>query len=282
MTGEAVAAAVAVAREFGMSCTDPVVLHDGSNVLVRLRPAPVVARVASLTAEVRPGVEAWLARDIAVASHLAARGVPAVPPCADPPAGPHHRDGRVVAFFSYVPHDPDLVPEPGEVARLLAALHSALADFTGDLPVAGPVDDLRVCFDLLDREGILPASVVSRLRADLEGLALELRRFPVRPLHGDAHPGNLLWTRSGLLWNDFEDAWLGPLGWDLACLANTGYLDGHAALAAYPSLPPDSELETCIRLRTLFGVAWRYYLDDRIPGQAPDKREHLETWLSSG
>jgi hypothetical protein len=35
-------------------------MHNGSNVLVHLIPAPVVARVATLAALVRPGVEAWL------------------------------------------------------------------------------------------------------------------------------------------------------------------------------------------------------------------------------
>lgn len=274
------AAALAVAQDFGVSCTDPVVLADGSNVLVHLRPAPVVARVAKLTAQIRPGVQAWLARDIALSAHVVQRGVPAVRPCVDPPAGPHHRDGRVLAFFEYVPHDLDPVREPAEVAMAVADLHAALADYPDLLPAAGPVDDLRIGFDLLERERIMPDAVIPRLRADLEQLATELRGFPVRVLHGDAHPGNLLWTPNGLVWNDFEDTWLGPLGWDLACLATTDYLDGMAALAAYPALPPDFELETCIRLRTLFGVAWRYFVDDRFPGRAPDKREHLERWLS--
>jgi hypothetical protein len=281
MTGEAVAAAVAVARDFGVSVIDPVVLADGSNVLVHLRPAPVVARVAKLTAEVRPGVEAWLARDIALSAHVVGRGVPAVRPSVDPPAGPHHRDGRVLAFFEYVPHDPDPVPEPVEVARALVELHAALVDFPGALPEAGPVDDLRRGFDLLESERIMPDGVVPRLRADLERLAVEIAAFPVRVLHGDAHPGNLLWTPNGLVWNDFEDTWRGPLGWDLACLATSGYLDGKAPLAAYPGLPPADELDVCVRLRTLFAVPWRYLLDARFPGRAPDKRVYLDRWLNS-
>ncbi len=54
------------------------------------------------------------------------------------------------------------------------------------------------------------------------------------PLHGDAHPGNLLSTPTGPIWTDFEDAWRGPIDWDLACLELTGRLDGRAAVAGYP------------------------------------------------
>lgn len=274
MTGDEVAAAVAVARDFGVSCTDPVVLADGSNVLVHLRPAPVVARVAKLT-RLRPGVEAWLARDIAMAAFVSERGVAAVRPSVDPPAGPHARDGQVLAFFEYMSHLRDMSPSPDAVVRALASLHAVLDDYDGELPLAGPVDDLRIVFDLV--EGLLPGSVLARLRADLEMLARRIREFPVRALHGDAHPGNLLWTPNGLVWNDFEDAWRGPLGWDLACLTASGY-----SVAAYPGLPPEAELDVCIQLRTLFGVGWRYLLDDRFPGRAPDKAEHLSRWLSRG
>ena len=280
MTGDKVAAAVAVASHFGVSGTDPVVLADGSNVLVHLRPAPLVARVATLTAQVRPGVAAWLARDIALSSHVLARGVAAVRPSADPPAGPHVWDGQVLTFVEYVPHDPAPVREPGEVGRALGELHAALADYADPLPAAGPLDDLRNAFDIVERERIMPAAVVARLRDDLAELASEIAAFPVRVLHGDAHPGNLLWTPNGLVWNDFEDTWLGPLGWDLACLATTGYLDGMTALAEYPGTVDAAELNACIRLRKLFGVAWRYFLDDRIPGRAPDKEEFLARWLS--
>lgn len=279
MTADAVRAAVAVARDFGLSSTDPVVLADGSNVLVHLRPAPVVARVATLTAELRPGVAAWLARDIEVSAYVAGRGVPVVPPSVDPPAGPHVRDGLVLTFFEYVPHDPDHHPVPAEVGRVLADLHDALREYPGVLPADGPIGDLWRILDMLERERILADGELTALRAELSRLAPEVQVLPGRALHGDAHPGNLLATPNGLVWNDFEDTWRGPLAWDLACLANTHRLDGRAALAAYPDPPPAAELEVCVRLRTVFGVAWRFVLDDRIPGRAPDKREHLNRWL---
>jgi hypothetical protein len=58
---------VAVAARQGVEVREPRVLSDGSNLLVRLAPAPVVARVATSTANVRAGgVRDWLARDVAL------------------------------------------------------------------------------------------------------------------------------------------------------------------------------------------------------------------------
>lgn len=123
---DAVNAAVSVAEALGLPVGDPVVLADGSNVLVHLRPAPVVARVASLTA-IRPNVANWLARDLAVSAYLLERGLPVVPPAAELPPGPHHHDGIALAYFGYVPHDGDHRPTPAEFAAAVADLHHALA-----------------------------------------------------------------------------------------------------------------------------------------------------------
>lgn len=277
----AVTAATKLAADLGLRCTDPAVLNDGSNVLVHLRPAPVVARVATLTALIRPATEEWLTRDIALATHVAARGVPATRPLVDPPAGPYRRGDAVIVFWEHLPHDPDHVPAPAEVAALLADLHVALRDFDADLPRRGPSDDLSRALDVLDRAATIEPRIVALLRAENARLAREIATMPAQPLHGDAHPGNLLATPDGLVWNDFEDTWRGPVGWDLACLASTGRLDGPAAVATYPALPPAAELAACLRLRKLFGVVWRWILVERFPDRAPDAREHLANWLSA-
>lgn len=250
----ALAAAVSVARGWGVRVADPVILADGANVLVHLRPAPVVARVASLTELVRPGSAGWLGRDLDISAYAASRGIPVVRPCVDPPAGPHEHDGRVLTFFEYVPHDPAYRPEPASVGRQLAALHAVLREYPGPLPARGPVDDLRRGLDLLERHDVM---AVEELRSSLESVAVEVAELPTQPLHGDAHPGNLLATPEGLVWNDFEDTWRGPVAWDLACLANTRRLDGWAAVAGYPSPPDQSEIELCLRLRRLYGRMWQ-------------------------
>jgi aminoglycoside phosphotransferase (APT) family kinase protein len=268
-------AAVTAATSLGIACEDPVVLHDGSNVVVHLRPAPFVARVATLTGVIRQGIEKWFARDALVARHLAGRGVPATRPFGEPVTVA----GTVVALWHHESHDADHVVTPASVASLLAALHDGLADLDADLPRSGPCDDLARGIPSL--AGTVSPSVLALLTEENERLRVALAAFPARPLHGDAHPGNLLATPSGLLWNDFEDAWLGPLGWDLACLANSRLVDGAAAVAAYPGEVSAEEVAVCVELRTLYGVVWRFVLARHFPHRRADAEESLRAWLAS-
>jgi hypothetical protein len=72
---------------------EPEVLADQFSVQVRLAPAPVVAGVSTRTATIRPENAVDLARKVAVADHLVARGAPVVANSRDLPPGPHEYDG---------------------------------------------------------------------------------------------------------------------------------------------------------------------------------------------
>ncbi|TDP96560.1 phosphotransferase [Labedaea rhizosphaerae] len=267
MIDEAVGAAVAVASSYGLRA-DPEVLKDGANTLVRL--GPVVARVATETARARAGVRAWIERDIRVARHVASRGVRATRPAVDPPAGPHFHAGFTLAFWDFEPHSPDAPVDPVDFAVELAALHDAMTGL--DLSdCRGPAGDLVAILPGLD----LP----DRLRAEASALASAVAQFPARPLHGDAHPGNVLVTGAGLVWNDFEDAWQGPLGWDLACLRLTGRLDGEAAVRAYPGAVDAEELEVCTRFRELYAAVWVAFRAQKSPEWQPEATRRLARWL---
>lgn len=78
--GASLAAAQAVAREHGVVCDEAALLAAGSNVLVHLKPAPVVARVMTGTAVLHDDPEQWLAREVAVGAFLAGRTDWVVPP----------------------------------------------------------------------------------------------------------------------------------------------------------------------------------------------------------
>src|SRR3954469_21713771 len=136
------AAAQAVAREHGVACDEAVPIAAGSNVLVHLKPAPVVARVMTGTAALHDDPERWLAREVAVASFLAERTDLVVAPTDLLPPGPHERDGLWMTLWRYVAHDPQAPPpEAAELGRSLRRLHEALAGFPGELAPLGGIRD---------------------------------------------------------------------------------------------------------------------------------------------
>ncbi|UBU15050.1 phosphotransferase enzyme family protein [Nonomuraea gerenzanensis] len=285
------AVAVAVAREHGVRVLEPVVLNDSFNLRVLLRPAPVVARVPTTTALGRPDPADALEREVAVVSYLHGAGVPVVPPSGLLPAGPHRRDGVAMSFWAHVPHDAGRVITPEEAGRMLAELHEALRGFPGELPRLGPVlDEPARLLGLLARQGswLVGDGELARLREAHAGCAERLGGpvvetdglgGPVQAVHGDAHPGNLLATPGGLLWNDFEECMTAPVAWDLACLLRTTRLDGRAAVRAYGADPGEPELRAFLAARGLQGTLWVLARALRFPDQADAARTVLRTWL---
>ncbi|UOZ07399.1 phosphotransferase [Amycolatopsis sp. WQ 127309] len=270
-TRAAVRAARTVTARLGLPEHSPEVLHARSNVLVRL--GPLVARVPATTLLARPAPAPWLARDVAVSRFLTERGVLVVSPAADPPAGPHFADGLPVTLWHHTPHDPDHRYAPDVVARSLARVHAVLREYPGELPRRGPLDDLE---RMLARHGDTMDGAAPRLRAEAARIEAALPDVAVQPLHGDAHPGNLIATEAGPCWLDFEDTWRGPLGWDLGILARQG---GPEYLAAYPG-GADVPAEACTELRELFAVAWRFIIAKRFPHRLPEAREALAAYFS--
>ncbi|WP_410654235.1 phosphotransferase [Amycolatopsis sp. lyj-112] len=270
-TRAGVAAAIAVGERFGLPTGDPEVLHFKSNVLVRL--GSVVARVPGTTLFARPDPAEWLARDVALSKHLTERDVLVVSPTTDPPAGPHFADGLPVTLWHYTPHEPGSTLSPREVAISLFRVHEALADYPGELPELGPVQDLRT---LLDRHGPAMGGAAPRLREELERVVAALPAGEARPLHGDAHSGNVVATAAGPCWLDFEDTWRGPLGWDLGVLYAES---GPSALAAYPADVAPSSLEPFIALRRLFEVPWRFVIAQRFPERRGEAEAALDRYF---
>ncbi|GAB2858471.1 aminoglycoside phosphotransferase family protein [Lentzea nigeriaca] len=248
--------AVSVAAAHGVVCADPVVLKDGSNVLVHLHPAPVVARIASRTALVRPAVAGHMARDLSVSAFLASRGVPVVTPSDELPAGPHVVDGFVLTFSTYVPHDPSLELTRPDVLKLLPDLHAELRLYEGDLPVRGPLDDVENTLAYLEGLGVPDLEPFRERHAELL-TRWDAHYNDVQPLHGDSHYGNVLMTPSGPVWNDFEDTWRGPVAWDLACLAGAkGAEAARRAVEIYGGGAAPEDVEYHVETRVNFGTLW--------------------------
>ena len=234
-TAHAVAASVAVAAHLGLTCDAPVVVAEGYSVRVRLDPTPVLTRVVTLGRLLRGEPRPWMLREVEVSRYLSALGTPVVPTW-DPP-GPYLGDALDVTLWTW------LKPEVGTVApqvfgAMLKDLHDALAQYSADLPVlVGPLTDIGSALKVSDNPVLHEAAAV------LVPLAMT---WPRRPLHGDAHTGNVLMTVEGPKWMDFEDVCVGPVEWDLASRTLTDdYIE------AYPAHLDRQRLEACRDLRRL-------------------------------
>ena len=261
MVERAIAAALAVAKEQSLRVSDAAAIGVGSNVIVHLRPNPVVARVMSGTVVLHSDPHEWLTREIDVGRFLAARGTGIVAPTTLVEPGPHLRDGLWISLWEYV-EVRETPLEATAIGRALRSLHDDLAEYPGPLPprseVLGEIDWLLAA--LSDEPGIV------ELRAERDRLADVIASSDAnpQPIHGDASLSALLATPSGPRWNDFEDVCLGAVEWDVAGLvsdARAAHGDEFAAgiLEAYGREFDPVALERVNEVHDLYGDLWRRY-----------------------
>jgi hypothetical protein len=242
----ALAAAVDVAQDHGITVEKPTVLADLLSLMVHLKPAPVVARVATCMRKLRSPIEDYLRTELDVTSYLAAKGAPVVTPSGELPAGPHTRDGFAITFWTYLEPDPDRTPTTQDCLAMLLDLHPLLRDYPNPVPAMG-LRDIAAGLKALDQtHGVVTQEEAERLHTVAERLGPFIADpgGDIQVLHGDAHRGNVVATRKGLVWIDFEDVCRGPVEWDLATTMDTSSMtERHRA---------DPEiLAQCKKLRTL-------------------------------
>jgi thiamine kinase-like enzyme len=180
--------------------------------------------------------------------------------------------------------------DPVSVGETLQLCHRILMDFPGTLPELAILTESLALLETLEEKGLFPASTITLLRDRLTSSTQALRGFPFQPLHGDAHPGNLMLTSSGLLWADWEDAFSGPVEWDLASIIwNAKILENDqqtadAILTAYlragGRIDPHA-LGHCLIARAAVMSAWYPIL---YPDPSPERKGKLQArldWLAS-
>ncbi len=114
------------------------------------------------------------------------------------------------------------------MGRLLARMHGVGSRDRFEARPAIDVDGfVRAPGTVVLGTGLLPPAYHERYRTRIDALAdlLESRFAEVSPatlrLHGDCHPGNVLWTDAGPHFVDLDDARTGPAVQDLWMLATT-------------------------------------------------------------
>ena len=237
----------------GLAVDDAIVLHDSNKLTVRLLPCDVVARVAPIAHQV--------ARfEIELAQRLAESGSPVAVP--DPRAEPrvYESDGFVVTLWTY--YEPAISGEvsPADYANALERLHAGMRKldlrtphFTDRVEEAQHlVETTHLTPDLADADRkLLITTLRSRRQAIVDRGAAE------QLLHGEPHPGNVLSTKSGLLFIDFETCCRGPVEFDLAHVPED-------VSERYAGADQDL-LSQCRALVLAMVAAWRWDLGDQFP-----------------
>jgi Ser/Thr protein kinase RdoA (MazF antagonist) len=301
MVRHGLAAATTLAGRLGLPDDDPAVLSNRGNLLVHFPASDVVARVATLTAWTRREPLRWLAREVAVARHVAGKGGPVVPPAHGTDPGPHWQDGFAISLSEFLHRtSPSPLPTPADSGTALARFHEASSDCPAELGYLAPAtDQVTDALAVIERESLADAKTVAALRAAhsraLAGIAAAASRpaagLATVVLHGDAHAGNLLpggpRAGGGWVWTDLEETSRGPAAWDLATLTS-GYdeagtreaLAAYAARAAIP-VPATESLEPFRRARDLEATVWLLCLARLYPERYADvASERLTAVLS--
>jgi Ser/Thr protein kinase RdoA (MazF antagonist) len=154
------------------------------------------------------------------------------------------------------------------VGEALLTLHEPLEPYPGELPGLDSVlEEVERLVARLDGSELLAAGEPGRLRSLLARSREALGRagLPPRPLHVDAHAGNLLRTADRPVWTDLEDTFRGPVEWDLACLVSDGVPEFDEALSAYGRPRGDPVLAPFLEARRLQVAVWTAFMAERHP-----------------
>ncbi len=279
-------AATETATAHGITPDRCVILQNGSTLVLRLTET-LVARVVTDLDGPRQGME-WFARENAVAQHLARHGAPVIPLHPDLPPGPYEHLGYTLNFWQFVTAIA-AEAEPAVIGTTLHQCHELLQTFTEPLPELAILTESLNLLETLEQRGLFPPATLQLLSDRLVSSHGVLKTFPMQPLHGDAHPGNLMNTTLGLLWTDWEDTFLGPVEWDLASMIwNARILDEDHATAegildayhqAGGSIDPTA-LHHSLIARAAVMSAWYPIL---YPNPSPERQDKLQRrldWLA--
>jgi aminoglycoside phosphotransferase (APT) family kinase protein len=270
----AVAAAGTVASACGLKLDEPIVIHSASNVLVHLRPAPVVARVMSGTVALHDDPRKWLEREISVLEFLAPSGL-AVSPSRLIAPGPHCHDALWMTFTEWIPGvEPGPAAEPAGdpddacgLGRTLRDLHDRLRPFEGELGGLRELrEDIARLLGRLRPADARQGEAISSLRERLDALRTVVfeSSLPAQALHGDVSLRNLLRTPHRLVWNDFEDTFRGPLHWDVASYVGSFRIHGASERSVREMLEAygwddQQELAPFLAAQDVYDEIWRMY-----------------------
>ena len=242
------------ASALDLAVDDAIVLQDANRLVLRLMPCDVVARVAPMAYQASAEISVELAQRLTETESPVAALEPRVEPRV------YVRDDFVIDIWTYYEPVPSRELLPVDYARALQRLHAGMRQI--DVTTPHFTDRVAEAQRLVGSREHTPALA----DADREFLSSTLRNLrraignlgaAEQLLHGEPHPWNVLKTKDGLLFIDFETCCRGPVEFDIAHVPEE--VSEH-----YPGT--DQELlGACRGLVLAMVAAWRWRPDDQHP-----------------
>ncbi len=280
-------AAISVANHHGVVVDRCEILQDGHTLVVRLTET-LVARVVTDIDGPRQGLD-WFERETAVTAHLTLHHAPVIPLYADLPATAHQHGGYAMNFWQFVTTT-EKEPDPREIGTTLNQCHEILRHFPEPLPSLAILHETLAILETSVEKSYFDTETVELLKRHLQQSIDVLAPLPAQSLHGDAHMGNLMMTTQGMLWTDWEDAFSGPVEWDLASIIwNAKLLENDQdfvdqVLNSYRAAGghyDESVLDQCLIARAAVMSAWYPILYPSPSEERVRKLKQRIGWLRS-
>lgn len=274
---------VAAVQVLGLPADDPVVLSVGANIVVHLRPSPVVARVATLTADMRGDASGYLMRERDVTSALAQNGINVITVTDAVDPGPHLAGEHPFLLLEHTEIeriDVDSQVHAEHVGRSLAELTTALASLPAHLATGDEGQPWAEMATMLavTRPATTPGAV-QRIEAVIAELQSTEPDDPWQLVHGDAHRNNVGMRNGEVIWFDFEDANLRPLAWDATTLLRAW---PHAGQVTCNLLGIDAQSPSMrwhFELREVYALLWNLLYAQTYERARTGSAERLAGWL---
>lgn len=280
------------ARQLGLEVRQPRVLGVGANVVVHLAPSPVVARVATLTAEMRTTsgtAISYFQRERDITTALSKNGHNTIAPTAVVDPGPHDVDGLQFLLLQYRALEPlDLSSKEHAVlaARAFVELSEALAGLEQGTGSSGfdsdrghPWNEINMLLRTV-RDATDPVAL-TRIMDVLGQLRDAEPDEPQQLVHGDAHRVNVAFSDGEIVWIDFEEANYRPQTWDLATLRRSWPDAGEEACRLLGVDPNSSSMRWHFELREIYALLWSQLMSQRLVRARRPAATRLAEWMKA-
>jgi hypothetical protein len=249
----------------GLHVEGAVVVHNSNRIAIRLLPCNVLARVAPLSQQIAADLEVEVARRLAATGSPVAELEPRVAPRVSV------RDGFAITLWTYYEPVASAAIAPAAYAQALGRLHAGLRQIAVRAPHCTDrvAEAQRLVADREQTPGLRGAdralldNTLRRLRTGISE-----RGTGDQLLHGEPHLGNVLRTRQGLLFVDFETCCRGPVEFDIAhglLPSEDGRtLAAEAVCEHYPGAD-QGVIDQCRMLIWAMITTWRWQRDDQLP-----------------